>query len=375
MIDGTASFPDIAPATTADSLAPYVTAHLPTNLACGGTIGFQVAIQSDQGSFNGPSFVQAIGHPTNGTGRVLDESFANGIPATWSVVDGGVGGGLASTWTAGNPGVRTIAAPMLLPVATIDSDAAGPGAAQDESLLTPTLNLSTATTATLQFDEFFSWYSGNADEFADVDVRSSLTGGAWVNVLHQHGASSANPAHVTLDVSAQAAGAADAQVRFRDWNGANELFWQVDNVTIDTSAPGSCDMPVCALAPPGGVKPVADGTFGIGMNGSRLDPAGSSIAVTWDVATCASADHHILYGDLSNVASLSPTGAACDLGTTGSATWTAVPAGSLWFVVVGDDNAVTEGTWGTDGNTPQRGGTTPSGFCGLTVRDNSGTCP
>jgi hypothetical protein len=111
------------------------------------------------------------------------------------------------------------------------------------------------------------------------------------------------------------------------------------------------------------------------MKGSRLDPAGSSIAVTWDVATCASADHHILYGDLSNVASLSPTGAACDLGTTGSATWTAVPAGSLWFVVVGDDNAVTEGTWGTDGNTPQRGGTTPSGFCGLTVRDNSGTCP
>jgi subtilisin-like proprotein convertase family protein len=374
MTGATASFPDIPASASADSLAPHVTAHLAASLACGATAVFQVAIHTDQGSFSG-SFVQSLGRATNGTGRVLNESFDSGIPATWTVLDGGVGGGAASKWTTLNPGVRTIAAPMVLPVATVDSDAAGPGATQDESLVSPVLDLSTATAATLQFDEFFRWYAGNADEFADVDVRSSLTGGAWVNVLHQHGVSSANPAHKTVDISAQAAGAADAQVRFRDWNGTNEQYWQLDNVTIDTSAPGSCDMPLCGLPAPGGAKPVADGTFGIAMKGSRADASGSSIAVTWDVATCASADQHILYGDLSSVASLSPTGAACDLGTTGSATWTGVPAGNLWFLVVGDDNAVTEGTWGTDGNTPQRGGTTPSGFCGMTTRDNSGVCP
>src|SRR6185503_12175913 len=122
------------------------------------------------------------------------------------------------------------AAPMQVPVATVDSDAAGPGATQDESLLSPVLDLSTATTATLQFDQFFRWFSGGTSEKADVDVRSSLTGGAWVTVLHQEGAGTANPDHRTLNISSQAAGAADAQVRFRYWDGSNEEYWQVDNV-------------------------------------------------------------------------------------------------------------------------------------------------
>lgn len=122
-------------------------------------------------------------------------------------------------------------------------------------------------------------------------------------------------------------------------------------------------------------KPVPDGSFGTAMKASRADATGSTIAVTWDVATCASADYHLLFGDLSSVASLTVLGAACDLGTTGSATWSSVPAGSLWFDVVGDDNATVEGSWGTDGHGAERRGVTPSGQCGLVVRNNSGTCP
>jgi len=306
---------------------------------------------------------------------VLNEPFTSGIPAAWSVIDGGSGGGAAAKWTTANPGVRTIAAPMLVPVAVVDSDAAGPGATQDESLLTPVLNLSTATTATLQFDEFFRWFAGGASEIADVDVRSSLTGGAWVNVLRQQGASSSNPDHKTVDISAQAAGAADAQVRFRDWSGSNEEYWQIDNVTIDTAAPGSCNMPVCAPLTPSGAKPVADGITGAPMTAVRTNASGSTIDLTWHVTTCSSADHHVLYGNLANVASVTAIGAACNLGTTGSATWAGVPAGSLWFVVVGDDDATVEASWGTDGVGGQRGGTTASGLCGTTTRDNSGVCP
>jgi hypothetical protein len=111
------------------------------------------------------------------------------------------------------------------------------------------------------------------------------------------------------------------------------------------------------------------------MKGSRGDATASTIAVTWDVATCASADQHILYGNLASVASLTVLGAACNLGTSGSATWSGVPAGNLWFVVAGDDNATKEGTWGTDGVGGQRGGTTASGQCGIVTRDNSGVCP
>jgi len=99
-------------------------------------------------------------------------------------------------------------------------------------------------------------------------------------------------------------------------------------------------------------KPVPDGSFGTAMRASRMDAPGSTIAVTWDVSTCASADHHLLFGNLSSVAALSVLGAACNLGTTGSATWAAVPAANLWFVVVGDNNATVEGSWGRTGSAP-----------------------
>jgi hypothetical protein len=52
-----------------------------------------------------------------------------------------------------------------------------------------------------------------------------------------------------------------------------------------------------------------------------------------------------------------------------------VPSGNLWFVIVGDDDAATEGSWGTDGSGAQRGGAAVSGLCGMTARDNSGVCP
>jgi subtilisin-like proprotein convertase family protein len=146
-----------------------------------------------------------------------------------------------------------------------------------------------------------------------------------------------------------------------------------DSGTIDDWAL-SFVLPV-ACGGPEGARPVADGSFGTAMKGSRGDATGSTIDLTWDVTTCSSADHHIIYGDLGNVASIAVTGASCDLGTSGTASWTGVPAGDLWFVVVGDDNASTEGSWGTDGNGAQRGLGTASLQCGLSARDNSGVCP
>jgi hypothetical protein len=139
------------------------------------------------------------------------------------------------------------------------------------------------------------------------------------------------------------------------------------NVVHSTGATGAC-----ALA---GAKPVADGSFGTAMKGSRADASGATIDLTWDVSTCSSTNHHVIYGDLASVASTTVNGAACNLGTSGNASWSGVPAGDLWFVVVGDDGASTEGSWGTDGTGAQRGGTAASGQCGIGTRDNSGVCP
>ena len=374
MTDGNATFGTIGIGGVGNSIAPNFTVQLPTSLACGATIPFNIQIIANEGTWNG-SFTQVVGRSLGASGNALNESFASGIPATWSVVDGGSGGGVASTWTTANPGLRAFVAPLSSPVVAVDSDRAGSGAVQDEQLITPSMNLSTAPIVSVSFDQFFRWFSGGLDEAADVDVRSSATGGSWVNVLHQHGASSANPDHQTVDISSQASRATNVQVRFHDTNGSSEWYWLLDNVRVDTANFQGCDMPVCGAAQPNVARPVPDGLFGTPMRASRANAAGSSIALTWDNGTCSSADNHVLYGDLSNVASLAPTGAGCDLGTSGSSTWNAVPAGNLWFVVVGDNNATIEGTWGTDGVGGQRGGTTASGFCGATTRNNGTTCP
>jgi hypothetical protein len=139
------------------------------------------------------------------------------------------------------------------------------------------------------------------------------------------------------------------------------------NIPRVASASASC--------PAAGVRPVADGSFGTAMKGSRANSVGSIISVTWDVSTCSSADHHILYGNLADVASTTVSGSFCDLGTSGNVSWTDVPAGDLWFVVVGDDDAATEGSWGTDGSGAQRGSGTASGMCGLAALNTSGACP
>jgi hypothetical protein len=124
-----------------------------------------------------------------------------------------------------------------------------------------------------------------------------------------------------------------------------------------------------------GIRPVPEGSPGTMMTASRTDGTGASINLKWDVTTCSSSDHHLIYGDLATVASSTPSGGACNLGTSGTNIWAGVPPGNVWFTVVGDDDATTEGSWGTVSGGAQRGGTTVSGQCGMLARDNSGTCP
>jgi hypothetical protein len=111
------------------------------------------------------------------------------------------------------------------------------------------------------------------------------------------------------------------------------------------------------------------------MTASRVTAAGSTLHLTWDVGTCAATNNHLLYGTLQDVASQALAGGVCGLGPLGSYDWANVPAGNLWFVVVGDDGAGTEGSWGEDGAGAQRNGASASGWCGFTTRDNAGTCP
>jgi len=44
-------------------------------------------------------------------------------------------------------------------------------------------------------------------------------------------------------------------------------------------------------------------------------------------------------------------------------------------VITGTENIDTESSWGFDSTSSERNGTTASGFCGITTRDNSESCP
>jgi hypothetical protein len=128
---------------------------------------------------------------------------------------------------------------------------------------------------------------------------------------------------------------------------------------------------LAGAAPP----PVSYPGAGFAMTASRLNAAGTSIAVSWDAATCPAAEYRLLYGSLGSVASYALGGAVCDLGLTGDAAWSGVPSGNLWFVVVAGDGLGVEGTWGVNSAGSHRGGTTASGLCGSVARDNAGSCP
>ena len=241
MVNGTASYPDLVGGATGTSLAPHYTALLPTNLACGSTVRYTLTINSNQGSWTG-TVTQTVAHPYPQSGKILNESFASGIPAGWTIVDGGSGGGAAATWNTSNPGSRTATSPIAAPFVIVDSNWAGAGATQDEELITPILDLSVTNSVTLVYDEYFQHY---ATEIGDVDVRSSLTGGAWVNVLRNQGADTSNPTHRAIIISTQAAGASDVQVRFHYYGASNDNYWQVDNVVVSWTRPAYCAINVC----------------------------------------------------------------------------------------------------------------------------------
>ena len=122
-------------------------------------------------------------------------------------------------------------------------------------------------------------------------------------------------------------------------------------------------------APP----PISDGTGGGDpLEVERLAPDGTQLRVSWDDG-CSPVTAKILYGTLGDVATYGVDGAECGIGQ--PHTWAPVPAGDLWFVVVPEDGADTEGSWGLATPSNERNGLTASATCGSTSKDVSGACP
>jgi hypothetical protein len=100
-------------------------------------------------------------------------------------------------------------------------------------LLTPTLDLSSATAVILRFESFFSF-----TELESINVDVSTNGGSsWSTVWSEQGFT--NPPNLyTVDLTPAVAGQASVILRFR-FQSSNALmydgdFWQIDNVQLET---------------------------------------------------------------------------------------------------------------------------------------------
>lgn len=165
---------------------------------------------------------------TNGQ-TLLDENFATGTgstpPTGWTQTTI-AGDPTFDTWRFNNPASRVLNAPISNPAAIFDSDNySNTGGAEDVVLTSPVFSGVGVTTIVLTFDHYFQAGFGGAWA---VEVFDGVN---WVSVISGGASSTANPQSETVDISAQAAGVANAQVRLH-WTGNFSWFWIVDNVKV-----------------------------------------------------------------------------------------------------------------------------------------------
>ncbi len=227
LVGANADFGTVAAGTTAPSFSP-VQFTVELSAACGETVAIDMVnlVATGVGPFPGTNdyLTRTLGELVYTT--VFLEDFSAGIPADWTIVDGGSSTGGVHTWTDTNPGNRSL--PLTEPFAIMDSDEAGSGESQDEELISPVIDVTGFDNVTLQFSHDFNWYSGSTDEQADVDVRSTATGGAWVTVANYSGADTSGT--VTVDLTAYAA--VDLQLRFHYYDASFDYWWAVDDIYL-----------------------------------------------------------------------------------------------------------------------------------------------
>ncbi|MGR9117196.1 MAG: PKD domain-containing protein, partial [Gammaproteobacteria bacterium] len=150
---------------------------------------------------------------------LIDEDFTGGMPAGWSVQSTS-----ANTWTIGSGSTNNTGG--LGEYALFDMSSY---TATVTSLLTPSLDFSTATAAELSFQTYYAF-----DLWETINVDVSTNGGSsWSNVW-QYCCNLLFGQSITLPLT-DYVGSPNAKVRFRFDNGGENLgyTWQIDSVRVE----------------------------------------------------------------------------------------------------------------------------------------------
>ena len=126
------------------------------------------------------------------------------------------------------------------------------------------------------------------------------------------------------------------------------------------------DVPV-----PSGPPPVPDGKKVTGTQ-AQVQRAGGNVTITWDATKCPPGGNHLVWYNLATIASYTIRQTTCAVGTSGA--WTGpAPTGNVGVLVVSDDAASTEGSYGPNSANQERPSSTTA--CGITAKNVGGTCP
>jgi len=155
------------------------------------------------------------------------ESFSGTtIPSCWSQLDNQ---GSGQVWQFGTITGYSPNPSLTGNYAYLNSDAYGSGSSQNADLITPTLDLSTFTNVTLQFQHYFRSYSGSSGT-----LSYSINNGSSWTTIQTYTTTTSNPASFSQVISAVAG---YSQVKFK-WNytGTYGYYWAIDNVQISGTA-------------------------------------------------------------------------------------------------------------------------------------------
>jgi hypothetical protein len=123
--------------------------------------------------------------------------------------------------------------------------------------------------------------------------------------------------------------------------------------------------------------PVPDGSAGSEpMTCQRSATASDQIRLFWDPLLCGgSTDYNLIVGNLSDVSDYTLQSAECAIGSLGAYNWSGVPAGDLYFLLVGvHECPIYESSWGTNSLGAERNGSVPSNLCGVTTKISAVSC-
>jgi hypothetical protein len=157
----------------------------------------------------------------------VSEAFESlGLPSGWSVADAA---GSGQVWAFNDPGFRGNRTGGSGGFASVDALLYSPDR-QDTSLVTPLMNFIYSPAVSMEFKTDLR-NNPNLSGSTRAAVEVSLDGGLTWNLLWQW-TNESFTGSVSLDLSGQAGGRSNVQVRFHFVNTKDDGWWQVDDVQI-----------------------------------------------------------------------------------------------------------------------------------------------